>query len=94
MTYALSIAIYFVTINVLFLSLFWLDKQRAVASTRRVSESKLLAISWFAGNMTMFIAQKWFRHKCQKWQFNSKLLLLSFVQTVFMLWLSYRFLIQ
>ncbi|WP_420820133.1 DUF1294 domain-containing protein [Pseudoalteromonas amylolytica] len=81
-------------INILFLLIFWSDKQRAIAAHRRISEVKLLALSSLAGNMTMFIAQKYLRHKCQKWQFNAKLLLLSFAQTAILVWLSYRLLIQ
>ncbi|WP_158678280.1 DUF1294 domain-containing protein [Pseudoalteromonas sp. T1lg23B] len=92
--YALGIVTYLVIFNALFLLLFWVDKQRAISASRRVSEAKLLAISWLAGNMTMFIAQKSFRHKCQKWQFNAKLLLLSFAQTAGLFWLSYELLIQ
>ncbi|WP_368072946.1 DUF1294 domain-containing protein [Pseudoalteromonas sp. JW3] len=92
--YTLAIVAYYVIINILFLLIFWSDKQRAIAAHRRISEVKLLALSSLAGNMTMFIAQKYLRHKCQKWQFNAKLLLLSFAQTAILVWLSYRLLIQ
>ncbi|CAH9050063.1 hypothetical protein PSECIP111951_00112 [Pseudoalteromonas holothuriae] len=80
---------YLFAMNVIFVWLFYLDKHRAIACARRVSETTLLCVSWLGANMSMFVTQKWLRHKNQKRRFNAKLCVLSALQTVVLVFISY-----
>ncbi|KAF7764351.1 hypothetical protein PCIT_b0327 [Pseudoalteromonas citrea] len=86
---ALSCTVLLGVTNILFISVFWLDKRRACRQGQRISEMTLLVLSFIAANLSMFVAQSVLSHKSKKWQFNIKLLLSLLCQTAILIIVCY-----
>jgi uncharacterized membrane protein YsdA (DUF1294 family) len=69
-----------VLINVVTITRFWQDKQRAMAGERRISESDLLGLALIGGSPGALLARSWFRHKTRKQPFSTYLYLILVVQ--------------
>ena len=59
---------------------FWQDKQRAIASMRRIPEINLLLLALIGGTPAALLARPLFRHKTRKQPFSTWLLLIAVVQ--------------
>lgn len=59
---------------------FWQDKQRAIASMRRIPEINLLVLALIGGTPGALLARHLFRHKTRKQPFSTWLLLIAVVQ--------------
>ena len=59
---------------------FWQDKQRAIASMRRIPEINLLVLALIGGTPGALLARPLFRHKTRKQPFSTWLLLIAVVQ--------------
>ncbi len=59
---------------------FGLDKRRAVAKRRRLSERSLLILAAFGGTLGVYLARALFRHKTRKRPFATALHLIAFAQ--------------
>ena len=59
---------------------FWLDKRRAVAGERRISEGDLLGLAIFGGSPGALLARHLFRHKTRKEPFSTKLMIIVALQ--------------
>jgi uncharacterized membrane protein YsdA (DUF1294 family) len=69
-----------VLINVVTITRFWQDKQRAMAGERRISESDLLGLALIGGSPGALLARSWFRHKTRKQPFSTYPYLILVVQ--------------
>lgn len=56
------------------------DKQRAIAGTRRISESNLLGLALIGGSPGALVARQLFRHKTRKQPFSTQLFLIVALQ--------------
>ncbi len=57
------IVIYLIIMNLLTCILYGIDKLKAIAGARRISEKTLLSFAFFGGSLGAFLAMKIFRHK-------------------------------
>ena len=64
-----GIWIVYLMLNVIAISLFGLDKQRAKRGLWRIRESALLAVIWLMGGVGAWLGMRLFRHKTQKRRF-------------------------
>lgn len=58
---------------------FGFDKRRAKLGKRRVSEARLIGLSWFGGLFGGWLGMKTFRHKTRKSSFRTRMVLVSVV---------------
>ncbi|MEO0477895.1 MAG: DUF1294 domain-containing protein [Planctomycetota bacterium] len=58
---------------------FGFDKRRAKLGKRRVSEARLIGLSWFGGLFGGWLAMKTFRHKTRKSSFRTRMVIVSVV---------------
>ncbi|MFN7029394.1 MAG: DUF1294 domain-containing protein [Sphingopyxis sp.] len=58
------------------------DKRRAEAGVRRISESTLLGWSWFGGAVGTYAASRIVRHKTRKQPFATKMIMLCAAEIV------------
>lgn len=73
-------ALWLVAVNLLTILQFWDDKQRAIASDKRIPESDLLFMAAIGGSPGALLARRWFRHKTRKEPFSTWLLVIAMVQ--------------
>jgi uncharacterized membrane protein YsdA (DUF1294 family) len=71
-----------VGINIVTITLFWLDKQAAIKGHSRIAEKTLLLFALIGGTPGAFYAQRRFRHKTQKEPFRLILKLIAGLQVV------------
>ncbi|RVQ65319.1 DUF1294 domain-containing protein [Croceicoccus ponticola] len=76
----ITIALYFLAINVWTFGAFWHDKAQAIAGGRRISEANLLTLSLIGGSPGALAARKAFRHKTRKEPFSTALLVIVAIQ--------------
>jgi uncharacterized membrane protein YsdA (DUF1294 family) len=69
-----------VAVNLITICAFWLDKQKAIARDRRMSEANLLFLAMIGGSPGALYARHKSRHKTRKQPFSTVLLLLCAVQ--------------
>lgn len=55
--------LYFITINIISMCMFYIDKQRAIKHQWRISESALLLSAFIGGSFGAAAGMKCFRHK-------------------------------
>jgi uncharacterized membrane protein YsdA (DUF1294 family) len=67
-------------VNLVTMLRFWQDKQRAIASERRIAEVDLLALALIGGSPGALLARKLFRHKTRKQPFSILLFLIAAMQ--------------
>lgn len=70
--------------------LFWRDKRRASAGTRRIPERTLWTWAWLGGAAGGWFAMRRWRHKTRHRAFAWGLPLLTAAQVTFVVWLSLR----
>ncbi len=63
------ILVYLVSINLISFILFGIDKNKAEKKEWRISESSLLAVSFFGGSIGSLIGMVIFKHKLSKKKF-------------------------
>lgn len=59
---------------------FGMDKAKARAGERRISEAALLRPAMFGGIFGAYLGRHWFRHKTRKASFSTRLHLIAMVQ--------------
>lgn len=64
------LAIYYLVINIIAFSFFFIDKQKAIHHKYRVSENTLFILILLGGVFGSFIAMKLFHHKTKKFSFT------------------------
>lgn len=62
--------IYFILINIISFSCFFIDKRRAKRKEYRISESFLLGISILGGGLGSLLGMRVFKHKTKKGKFT------------------------
>lgn len=71
---------YLLSINLIALSTFWLDKRRAQRGGRRVPEARLLLLAALGGSAGAWLAMRLFRHKTRHRKFTAGVPLLLALQ--------------
>jgi uncharacterized membrane protein YsdA (DUF1294 family) len=69
----LNIAYYAIAINFVAFAAFGLDKMRAEAGARRISEATLLQLAFLGGTPGAYAGRRLFRHKTRKQPFSKAL---------------------
>ena len=69
-----------VVVNLWTVLCFWLDKRRAVAGERRISEGNLLGLAIVGGSPGALLARRLFRHKTRKEPFSTQLMIVVALQ--------------
>ena len=59
---------------------FGIDKAKAAARERRISEANLLMLAWLGGTVGAFAGRSLFRHKTRKQPFSNILQIIGIVQ--------------
>lgn len=62
--------IYFFSISLLTIIMYWIDKSSARAGGWRISEATLHILSLIGGTPAAYFAQRYFRHKTKKRSFQ------------------------
>lgn len=65
-----KIAVFFILINTVSLTMMYMDKYYAKNSKRRIPESRLLSISFLGGSLGAFMGMELFRHKTKHPKFK------------------------
>jgi uncharacterized membrane protein YsdA (DUF1294 family) len=65
------VAIYLAGVNTITLAAYALDKSQAQNGGWRISESNLLFLGFIGGSLGAFVAQRFFRHKTRKAEFQA-----------------------
>ncbi|WP_462163235.1 DUF1294 domain-containing protein [Pseudoalteromonas xiamenensis] len=87
--------VYLMLINFVVITLFWLDKRRAVSKPQaRISERMLVAVSLFGLFIGTLVARKLSKHKSISLKFNMKLLAAQLAVTLFTVGLVYFRLVE
>ncbi len=73
-------AIYIVVISVAAFLMMGIDKNKAKAGQRRISERTLFTIAWVGGSLGMYIGMNVFRHKTKHKSFAIGLPMIILVQ--------------
>ena len=79
-SYVSLLIVALVLVNLCTVLCFWLDKQRAIAGERRISEGDLLGLAIFGGSPGALLARHLFRHKTRKEPFSTQLLTIVALQ--------------
>lgn len=79
--------VYILTVNLLTLILFGIDKRRAVRGKWRIRESTLLGLSFIGGAAGGLSAMYLFRHKTRKMRFRLGVPLMLFAQAAIGIWI-------
>ncbi|MDN4013411.1 DUF1294 domain-containing protein [Chryseobacterium gambrini] len=74
---------FLLAINFFSFIIYRADKRKAEKHERRISEKKLLAVSFFGGTLGAFLAMVIFRHKISKTSFVLKFGCIVLIQVVF-----------
>jgi uncharacterized membrane protein YsdA (DUF1294 family) len=77
-----NLAYYAIAINFIAFAAFGLDKMRAEAGTRRISEATLLQLAFVGGSPGAYAGRHMFRHKTRKQPFSQQLHLIAALQAV------------
>ena len=70
------------TVNSITFALFGLDKARAEAGVRRISEATLLRLAFVGGTIGAYAGRRLFRHKTRKQPFSSNLHAIALLQAL------------
>ncbi|MBP3459637.1 MAG: DUF1294 domain-containing protein [Lachnospiraceae bacterium] len=89
MNVVLTIAIYFISMNILGLMVMGIDKYKAKKKTFRIPEATLFTIAVFGGSLGTTLGMFLFRHKTRHWYFLYGMPLILLVQ-VAIFYLLYR----
>jgi len=81
---------YFLAVNCVEVSLFYLDKHRAISGGWRIAESTLLLTALAGGTPGAFLASRSFRHKIRKTEFMVKLRAIALAQALALVYVYYR----
>jgi uncharacterized membrane protein YsdA (DUF1294 family) len=77
-----NIATYLIASNFVAFAAFGVDKMRAEAGTRRISEATLLQLALIGGTPGAYAGRQLFRHKTRKQPFSSNLHTIAMIQIV------------
>lgn len=89
MNVVLTIAIYFISMNILGLMVMGIDKYKAKKKTFRIPEATLFTIAVFGGSLGTTLGMFLFRHKTRHWYFLYGMPLILLVQAA-IFYLLYR----
>ena len=89
MNVVLTIAIYFISMNILGLMVMVIDKYKAKKKTFRIPEATLFTIAVFGGSLGTTLGMFLFRHKTRHWYFLYGMPLILLVQAA-IFYLLYR----
>ena len=78
----MHVALYGLAINVVAFAAFGLDKRLARASTRRISEGRLLGLALIGGSPGAYAGRHVFRHKTRKQPFSTELHAIAALQVI------------
>jgi uncharacterized membrane protein YsdA (DUF1294 family) len=86
----LTIAIYFICINILGLAIMGIDKYKAKKKAFRIPEATLFSVAIFGGSLGTTLGMFLFRHKTRHWYFlyGMPLILLIQIAIVYFLYRS------
>ena len=88
----LSLLLYLVAINLIAFFLYGIDKWKARHDKWRVTEARLIAISFLGGSLGAYLGMKTWRHKTQHPKFRYGLPLILFLHLAAALAALYYFL--
>lgn len=77
-----AIATALIALNLITFALFGLDKARAEAGARRISEATLLRLAFVGGTIGAYAGRRLFRHKTRKQPFSSNLHAIALLQAL------------
>jgi len=77
-----TIAYYAIAINFIAFAAFGIDKMRAEANARRISEAALLQLAFIGGSPGAYAGRRLFRHKTRKQPFSNELHAIAALQAV------------
>jgi uncharacterized membrane protein YsdA (DUF1294 family) len=80
--------IYLIVVNIICLTLFGLDKQRAKRGTWRVRERDLFLAAIVGGSLGAWLGMYLFRHKTQNWKFKFGIPLIILLQLSLVIYLN------
>ncbi|MGE5952953.1 MAG: DUF1294 domain-containing protein [Qipengyuania vulgaris] len=80
---------YLIAINLFTFTAFGIDKAKAEAGHRRISEANLLSWAMMGGTPAAYAARALFRHKTRKQPFSSHLHMILVVQLALLGFLAY-----
>ncbi len=87
-----TVAVWLLAINTATYAAFGIDKARAVAGRRRISERDLLILAMVGGMPAALLARQTFRHKTRKQPFSTILLLIATIQVGAVAGVAWRYL--
>ena len=76
----LLLALYLIAVNAAAVAAFGIDKGKAIAGRRRISEARLLHLATLGGTPGAFRGRRHFRHKTRKQPFSRRLETIAMVQ--------------
>lgn len=79
------ISFYYIFINIISFTLFFLDKQKAIKNQWRISENTLFTFFALGGTVGGFFSMKFFHHKTKKPKFYIIGLIFFFLHMFFIL---------
>jgi uncharacterized membrane protein YsdA (DUF1294 family) len=88
----IAIALALAAVNLYAFMRFGVDKARAQAGQRRISEADLLFFAMIGGTLGAYAGRAYFRHKTRKAGFSLQLHLITMVQTGILLGLGWLWL--
>jgi uncharacterized membrane protein YsdA (DUF1294 family) len=81
---------WFLSVNVVALAYYGIDKYQAQRAGRRVPEVVLFQLAILGGSPGAYTAMRLFRHKTVKGSFRALFWLIVLIQTGVLAWLAYR----
>jgi uncharacterized membrane protein YsdA (DUF1294 family) len=84
----MTLTIYLLTINLLALIIYAVDKRKAQKGYWRISEGFLLLLAAIGGSIGALAAMFLFRHKTSKWKFRLGIPVMIAVQVAVVIWLA------
>ena len=80
--------IYLIIINIIGLTIMYVDKKKAINGKYRISEKNLWGIAVIGGAGGCLAGMYFFRHKTKRWSFKTGFIVLVLLQCVFLVkWL-------
>ena len=76
----MNVVVWLTAVNLAAFAAFGIDKAKARAGERRISEANLLMLAWLGGTVGAFAGRSLFRHKTRKQPFSSILQIIGIVQ--------------
>ena len=76
----MNVVVWFTAVNLAAFAAFGIDKAKAAARERRISEANLLMLAWLGGTVGAFAGRSLFRHKTRKQPFSNILQIIGIIQ--------------